>query len=135
MEAHQKMHAVAAEQRAPSRDAIVSAANRAFSRARFRGRQVWTTSPQRREWRGARSIISSRARRKMFREMLQRMSAQLGHAYPPGFETQGDVGQVLRTVVRMTIELHQESRIRRFPAYGCGSTPANSPGSRMRLRP
>jgi TetR/AcrR family transcriptional regulator of autoinduction and epiphytic fitness len=43
----------------------------------------------------------------IFREMLQRVSGQLEHAFPPGIETQGDVEAVLRLVARMILELHK----------------------------
>ena len=42
----------------------------------------------------------------IFREMLLRVSAQLGGAFPPGIETQGEVGDVLRLIARMILELH-----------------------------
>src|SRR5271165_4848238 len=43
----------------------------------------------------------------IFREMLLRVSSQLEDAFPSGFETQGDVEDVLRLVARMILELHK----------------------------
>ena len=38
-------------------------------------------------------------------------SFEFEDAFPPGIETQGDVGEVLRLVARMILELH------RYPEY------------------
>jgi AcrR family transcriptional regulator len=47
------------------------------------------------------------SKEEIFREMLQRVSGQLEHAFPPGIETQGDVEAVLRLVGRMILRLHK----------------------------
>ena len=47
------------------------------------------------------------SKEEIFREMLQRVSGQLEHAFPPGIETQGDVEAVLRLVGRMILKLHK----------------------------
>ena len=47
------------------------------------------------------------SKEQIFREMLQRVSGQLEHAFPPGIETQGDVEAVLRLVGRMILKLHK----------------------------
>ena len=47
------------------------------------------------------------SKEEIFREMLLRVSGQLEDAFPPGIETQGDVGEVLRLVARMILELHR----------------------------
>src|SRR5271169_2793647 len=47
------------------------------------------------------------SKEEIFREMLLRVSGQLEGAFPPGIETQGDVGEVLRLVARMIMELHR----------------------------
>jgi TetR/AcrR family transcriptional regulator of autoinduction and epiphytic fitness len=43
----------------------------------------------------------------IFREMLQKVSGQLEHAFPPGLETQGDANAVLRLVAQSILELHK----------------------------
>jgi len=47
------------------------------------------------------------SKKEIFREMLLRVSGQLEDAFSPGIETQGDVGEVLRLVARMILELHR----------------------------
>ena len=47
------------------------------------------------------------SKEEIFREMLERVAADLETAFPPGLETQGDVGDVLRLVARMIIGLHK----------------------------
>jgi AcrR family transcriptional regulator len=47
------------------------------------------------------------SKEEIFREMLERVSGQLEHAFPAGIETQGDVEAVLRRVARMILELHK----------------------------
>ena len=47
------------------------------------------------------------SKEQIFREMLQRVSGQLEHAFPPGIETQGDVEAVLRLVGQMILKLHK----------------------------
>src|SRR5439155_26524232 len=47
------------------------------------------------------------SKEEIFREMLLKVSGQLEDALPPGFETKGDVEDVLRAVARMTLELHK----------------------------
>jgi AcrR family transcriptional regulator len=47
------------------------------------------------------------SKEEIFREMLQRVSGQLEHAFPPGIEIQGDVEAVLRLVGRMILKLHK----------------------------
>ena len=47
------------------------------------------------------------SKEEIFREMLQRVSGQLEHTFPPGIETQGDVEAVLRLVGRMILKLHK----------------------------
>jgi AcrR family transcriptional regulator len=44
----------------------------------------------------------------IFREMLVRVSGQLEHALPPGIETAGDVGHVLRLIAQAILGLHQQ---------------------------
>jgi TetR/AcrR family transcriptional regulator of autoinduction and epiphytic fitness len=44
----------------------------------------------------------------IFREMLQRVSAQLEHALPPGIETAGDVEEVLRRTAQAILSLHKQ---------------------------
>ncbi len=48
------------------------------------------------------------SKEEIFREMLRGVSAQLEDAFPPGVETQGDVGHVLRLVARMILQLHRQ---------------------------
>ncbi|MBV9582771.1 MAG: TetR/AcrR family transcriptional regulator [Chloroflexi bacterium] len=43
----------------------------------------------------------------LFRDMLQRVSRQLEHAFPVGMETTGDVEEVLRLVARVISDLHK----------------------------
>ncbi len=47
------------------------------------------------------------SKEEIFREMLLRVSGQLGNALPPGIETQGDVEDVLRLVARAILDLHK----------------------------
>src|SRR6201987_766614 len=46
------------------------------------------------------------SKEEIFREMLLRVSGQLEDAFPPGVETQGDVGEVLRSIARIIVDLH-----------------------------
>src|SRR3954470_20638542 len=47
------------------------------------------------------------SKEEIFREMLLRVSSQLERAFPPGIETQGDAGEVLRLIARMILKLHE----------------------------
>src|SRR3954451_8076967 len=106
MVARQKMHDAAAP-RGPSRDAIVAAANRLFLERGFGAVSMDELAAAAGVAR--RTLYNQFANKEeIFREMLERVSAQLEHAYPAGFETQGDLETVLRTVVRMTLELHEK---------------------------
>jgi TetR/AcrR family transcriptional regulator of autoinduction and epiphytic fitness len=48
------------------------------------------------------------SKEEIFRDMLLRVSGQLEDAFPPGFETQGDVEEVLRLIARMILALHEQ---------------------------
>lgn len=47
------------------------------------------------------------SKEEIFREMLLRVSQQLGDAFPPGIETEGDVDHVLRVIARVILDLHK----------------------------
>ena len=47
------------------------------------------------------------SKEEIFREMLQRISGQLEHAFPPGIETEGDVEDVLHAIAQVILELHK----------------------------
>jgi TetR/AcrR family transcriptional regulator of autoinduction and epiphytic fitness len=46
------------------------------------------------------------SKQEIFQEMLSHLSGQLERAFPPGIETRGDVGDVLRLVAQAILELH-----------------------------
>jgi TetR/AcrR family transcriptional regulator of autoinduction and epiphytic fitness len=48
------------------------------------------------------------SKEEIFREMLVEVSRQLEAAFPPGFETQGGVEDVLRQIARVILELHKQ---------------------------
>ena len=97
---------VPADRRGGSREAIVDAAQRLFLERGFGAVSMDELA-----------VAAGVARRtlynqfsskeEIFREMLQRVSRQLEHAFPPGIETQGDVEHVLRLVARVILELHK----------------------------
>jgi AcrR family transcriptional regulator len=47
------------------------------------------------------------SKEEIFREILERVSRQLEHAFAPGIETQGDVEEVLRLIARVIVDLHK----------------------------
>lgn len=47
------------------------------------------------------------SKEEIFREMLLRVAARLEDAFPTGIETRGDVGEVLRLVARIILDLHK----------------------------
>src|SRR5271155_53601 len=92
--------------RGGSRDAIVEAAVRLFLERGFGA----VSMDELAEAAGvARRTLYNQftSKEEIFREMLLRVSGQLEDAFPPGIETQGDVGEVLRLVARMILELHR----------------------------
>jgi len=92
--------------RAPSRDVIVAAASRLFLERGFGAvsmDELATAAGVAR-----RTLYNQFAsKEEIFREMLQGVSGQLEHAFPPGLETQGDVETVLRMVAQTILELHK----------------------------
>ena len=92
--------------RGGSRDAIVEAAVRLFLERGFGA----VSMDELAEAAGVarRTLYNQfKSKEEIFREMLLRVSGQLEDAFPPGIETQGDVGEVLRLVARMILELHR----------------------------
>src|SRR6202162_2546048 len=91
--------------RGGSRDAIVEAAVRLFLERGFGS----VSMDELAEAAGmARRTLYNQftSKEEIVRGMLLRVSGQLEDAFPPGIETQGDVGEVLRLVARMILELH-----------------------------
>ncbi len=89
-----------------SREAIVEAAERLFLERGFGS----VSMDQLAEAAGvARRTLYNQfaSKEEIFREMLLRVSGQIGDAFPPGVETQGDVENVLRQVARMILKLHK----------------------------
>ena len=92
--------------RGASREAIVEAASRLFLERGFGS----VSMDELAEAAGlARRTLYNQftSKEEIFREMLLRVSGQFEEAFPPGVETQGDVGEVLHLVARMILELHQ----------------------------
>ncbi len=94
------------DRRVGSRDAIVDAAQRLFLDRGFGAVSMD-------ELAGAAGVARRTlynqfsSKEEIFREMLLRLSHQLERAFPPGFETQGDVGDVLRLIARVILALHK----------------------------
>ena len=89
-----------------SREAIVEAAERLFLERGFGS--VTMDELAEAAWVARRTLYNQFAsKEEIFREMLLRVSGQLEDAFPPGFETQGDVEDVLRLVARMILGLHK----------------------------
>src|SRR5579884_3692558 len=98
--------AVARGVRVGSRDLIVDAAERLFLERGFGAVSMDELAAAAGVAR--RTLYNQFASKEdIFREMLQRVSGQLEHAFPPGIETQGDVEAVLRLVARMILKLHK----------------------------
>jgi TetR/AcrR family transcriptional regulator of autoinduction and epiphytic fitness len=94
--------------RGESREAIVAAAERLFLDRGFGA----VSMDELAEAAGvARRTLYNQFTNKeeIFREMLSRVSGQLGNALPPGIETQGDVEAVLRLVARRILDLHTDT--------------------------
>jgi TetR/AcrR family transcriptional regulator of autoinduction and epiphytic fitness len=92
--------------RSGSRDAIVHAAQRLFLE---RGFGAVSMDELAHAAGVARRTLYNQfsSKEEIFREMLQRVSRQLGDAFPPGIETQGNIEQVLRLVARVILRLHR----------------------------
>jgi TetR/AcrR family transcriptional regulator, regulator of autoinduction and epiphytic fitness len=94
------------DRRNPSRQAIVDAAARLFLARGFGSVSMDELAAAASVAR--RTLYNQFASKEdIFREMLQRVSGQLEHAFPPGIETQGEVEDVLRVIARMILELHK----------------------------
>ena len=98
---------VSKSKRAPSRDAIVDAAERLFLQRGFGAVSMDDLA----EAAGvARRTLYNQfvGKEEIFREMLARVSGQLEHALPPGIETGGDVEDVLRLIAQAILDLHKQ---------------------------
>jgi AcrR family transcriptional regulator len=107
MEAHKNSDDVPTPaRRPPSREAIVSAASRLFLESGFGAVSMDELAAAAGV---ARRTLYNQftSKEEIFREMLQGVSGQLEHAFPPGLETRGDVETVLRLVARTILELHK----------------------------
>ena len=69
------------------------------------------------------------SKEEIFREMLLNVSSQLEDAFPPGVETQGDVGEVLRQIARVILHLHKQSEYLGFLRMVVAEVSANFHGS------
>jgi TetR/AcrR family transcriptional regulator of autoinduction and epiphytic fitness len=107
MEAQKNVNKVLpSARRAGSREVIVAAATRLFLERGFGAVSMDELAAAAGVAR--RTLYNQFAsKEEIFREMLQRVSAQLEHAFPPGIETQGDVEAVLRLVGGMILKLHK----------------------------
>ncbi len=86
-----------------SRDAIISAAERVFLKRGFAGGSMDELAEEAGVAR--RTLYNQFANKdEIFREMLHRASTQLGSAFPPGIETQGDIEDVLRLIARSVLD-------------------------------
>ncbi len=85
-----------------SREAIVSAAERLFLNRGFGGVSMDDLAE---EAGVARRTLYNQfaSKEEILREMLSRVSTQLGNVLPPGIETQGDVEDVLRLIARAVL--------------------------------
>ncbi len=85
-----------------SREAIVSAAERLFLNRGFAGVSMDELAE---EAGVARRTLYNQfaSKEEILREMLSRVSTQLGNVLPPGIETQGDVEDVLRLAARAVL--------------------------------
>lgn len=85
-----------------SREAIVSAAERLFLKRGFGGVSMDELAE---EAGVARRTLYNQfaSKEEILREMLFRVSTQLGSVLPPGIETQGDVEDVLRLIARAVL--------------------------------
>src|ERR1700732_3719206 len=93
--------------RGGSREAIVDAAERPFLARGFGAVSVDELAAAAGVAR--RTLYNQFAsKEEIFREMLLRVSRQLEHAFPPGIETQGGGGDVLRLTRRALLELHKQ---------------------------
>src|ERR1700734_360510 len=107
-------HAGARPRRGGSREAIVGAAECLFLERGFGS----VSMDELAEAAGvARRTLYNQftSKEEIFREMLLRGSGQLEDAFPPGIETQGDVGEVLRLAGRMILELQGRPEYPGFP--------------------
>jgi AcrR family transcriptional regulator len=96
-----------ADGRRDSREAVVQAAERLFLQRGFGAVSMDDLSEAAAVAR--RTLYNQFAsKEEIFREMLQRVSAQLEHALPPGIETSGDVEEVLRRIAEAILELHKQ---------------------------
>ena len=93
--------------RRDSREAVVDAAQRLFLQRGFGAVSMDDLSEAAAVAR--RTLYNQFAsKEEIFREMLQRVSAQLEHALPPGIETAGDVEEVLRRTAQAILGLHKQ---------------------------
>jgi AcrR family transcriptional regulator len=92
--------------RGESREAIMTAAERLFLQRGFGS----VSMDELAEAAGvARRTLYNQfaSKEKIFRAMLDRVSAELESAFPPGIETQGDVEDVLRLLAKVIVDLHK----------------------------
>jgi TetR/AcrR family transcriptional regulator of autoinduction and epiphytic fitness len=92
--------------RGGSREAIVQAAQRLFLQRGFGS----VSMDELAEAAGvARRTLYNQfaSKEEIFREMLLRVSGQLEDAFPSGIETRGDVGEVLRLIAGVILDLHK----------------------------
>lgn len=89
-----------------SREAIVEAAERLFLR---RGFGAVSMDELAQEAGVARRTLYNQfgSKEEIFREMLSRVSSQLGDAFPPGIETRGEIEDVLRLLAQVILNLHK----------------------------
>jgi TetR/AcrR family transcriptional regulator, regulator of autoinduction and epiphytic fitness len=93
--------------RSPSREAIVTAAERLFLERGFGA----VSMDELAEAAGvARRTLYNQfaSKEEIFREMLARVAGQMEGAFPPGIETQGDVEDVLRLIAHAILGLHRQ---------------------------
>ncbi len=89
-------------QRRDSREAIVNAAERLFLKHGFGGVSMDELAAEAGVAR--RTLYNQFANKEeIFREMLLRVSMQLGNVLPPGIETRGDVEDVLHLIARAVL--------------------------------
>jgi len=107
MEARKRSNeAVPKARRANSHEAIVDAAERLFLQHGFGAVSMDELAMA--AGLARRTLYNQFAsKEELFREMLLRVSRQLEDAFPPGIETQGDVGDVLRMIARIILDLHK----------------------------
>lgn len=109
MQRRKKAAPLSNPRRGGSRDAIVAAAERLFLERGFGAVSMDELAEAAAVAR--RTLYNQFAsKEEIFREMLLNVSRQLEHAFPPGIETRGDAGDVLRLIARMILELHQQPK-------------------------